>query len=247
MRLAHIYAHPIKAVGLEERDTASLEPGKTLPGDRIWAIEHEASKYDPAEGWGRCMNFIRGASSPQLMAVRIEALGDGATYRLTHPDRPDLLVKPDADPDDLIDWVRPLCNPDRSQPVRLVRATRQGMTDSSHPTVSLLSLSSLAALSETTGMSLARERFRGNLWLDGAEPWEEFTWIGRRLQIGETVLEVTKPIERCKATTVNPKTGISDADTLGALHSSQGHQDFGVQAMVIEGGDIRTGDGASLL
>lgn len=243
-RLAHIYRHPIKAIGLEEVAQITLRTGETLPGDRVWAVEHEASKFDPAEGWGRCMNFVRGASSAQLMAVRIESQ-DGS-FRLAHPARPELVVDPETAPEALVDWVRPLCNPDRAQPVRVVRATRQGMTDNRNPYLSVLSLASLDAFSQAAGTALARERFRGNLWLEDLSPWEEFDWIGRRLRIGDAVLEVEERIERCVATGVNPDTGVVDTDTLGVLHGGWGHQDFGVFARVIEGGEIRPGDDAVL-
>jgi uncharacterized protein YcbX len=55
---------------------------------------------------------------------------------------------------------------------------------------------------------------------------------------------VRERITRCKATTVSPATGRPDADTLGALESGWGHQDFGIYAEVIEGGRVAVGDTA---
>jgi uncharacterized protein YcbX len=86
------------------------------------------------------------------------------------------------------------------------------------------------------------ERFRGNLWLDGFEPWQEFDLVGRDLRIGGAILRVRERITRCKATTVDPSTGVSDADTLGALQAGWGHQDFGVYAEVVTGGAVAVGD-----
>ena len=60
------------------------------------------------------------------------------------------------------------------------------------------------------------ERFRGNVWLDGLEPWAEFDLVGRDIRVGAATLRVRERITRCKATTVNPETGRIDADTLGA-------------------------------
>ena len=76
------------------------------------------------------------------------------------------------------------------------------------------------------------ERFRGNVWLDGLAPFAEFDLVGRDLRLGTARLRVRERITRCKATTVDPATGISDADTLGALRAGWGHQDFGVYAEV---------------
>jgi hypothetical protein len=96
------------------------------------------------------------------------------------------------------------------------------------------------------GRRLAMERFRGNVWLDGLDPWEEFGLVGRKLRIGGASVEVRERITRCKATTVDPDTGDSDADTLGALEANWGHQDFGVYAEVIAGGRVAVGDAAVL-
>lgn len=244
--LTHIFRHPIKAVGLESIDKASLEVGKTLAGDRLWAVMHDASKYDPSEGWGRCMNFMRGVSSNQLMAVRAKLSGD--TISLSHPGIGGITVSPDNSDDAaiLIAWISKISNPDRSAPTRVVRATKQGMTDNSNPYISILCEASRAALSEICGTDLAKERFRGNLWLDGTSPWEESTWVGKTLTLGEAVLEIVEPIERCKATTVDPFTGISDVDTLSMLEKTRNNRDFGMFAKVQTNGIVRVGDKVEL-
>jgi uncharacterized protein len=77
-------------------------------------------------------------------------------------------------------------------------------------------------------------------------PWEEFDLIGREIAIGAVVLQVESRITRCKATCGNPETGRADADTLGALDEGYGHQDFGVYARVVAGGQIRPGDAVTI-
>jgi hypothetical protein len=167
------------------------------------------------------------------------------TVTLSHPRRAPITVNPDR-PEDaarLIDWVAPLSNSDRSRPAFVTRAPR-GMTDTDYASVSILSLASLRALSERFESPLAMERFRGNIWLDGLAPWEEFALIGRSLRIGGATFRIRERITRCKATTANPATGRSDADTLGALEAGWGHRDFGVYAEVTEGGRVALGDPA---
>jgi hypothetical protein len=91
------------------------------------------------------------------------------------------------------------------------------------------------------GRPLSIHRWRGNVWIDGLAPWEEFDWVGRELRAGDAVLRVRERAERCLATTANPETGRRDADTLGALES-WGHRDFAVLAEVVRGGTLRRGD-----
>jgi hypothetical protein len=121
------------------------------------------------------------------------------------------------------------------------------MTDSAFPSVSILSTASLEALSKASKQPLSQNRFRGNLWLDTTEAFVEFDWIGRDIQIGSAVLTVKERITRCRATMTNPQTGLVDADTLGALKFTYGHQDFGVYAVVKHGGIIALDDKGTLL
>jgi uncharacterized protein YcbX len=113
--------------------------------------------------------------------------------------------------------------------------------------VSILSLASLRDLSARMQHDLSPHRWRGNLWLDGLEPWEEWGWIGRTIRIGEAELRVEERITRCRATSADPLTGVIDADTLGGLKAAFGHQDFGVYAVVTKAGRIATGDPAVVL
>ena len=244
MRLAAIHRHPVKALGFEELGRAVLTAGETLPWDRRWALAHERARLD-GDGWAPCVNFSRGASSPALMAVT--ARYDEASGRLTlrHPDRPDLDLDPDAEGAALVDWARPLVAEGRPAPAALVRAAAGGMTDADAPWVSLHTDASRAALAEEAGVPLSRHRFRGNLWVEGAEAWAENGWIGREIRIGEAVLKVMEPIWRCRATEASPETGRRDADTMGAMRAAVGDTTFGVYAEVVTGAEVAVGDPVS--
>lgn len=240
-RLARICRHPIKGHGRENLASVRLLAGECLPFDRHWAVAHEAAKL--GSGWSPCVNFARGAKAPQLMAITSEL--DEKTRRVTlrHPQQGEIAFQPD-DPADLprfLDWVRPLNPPNRAQPVAIVSGAR-GMTDSDFPSVSILNLGSLADLSARMGCHLSADRWRGNLWLDGAAPWAEFDWIGRAIAIGGAVLRIQERITRCSATTIDPETGEAAGNTLAALQSNFGHQDFGVYAKVLQGGPIALSD-----
>ena len=48
--------------------------------------------------------------------------------------------------------------------------------------------------------------FRGNLYFDGMEAWEERNWIGKTLKINNVLFKVEKNIPRCVAINLKPKT-----------------------------------------
>ena len=242
MRLAQIWRHPIKGVGAEALDRIELTPGHTLPLDRHWAIAQEGTAFDEANpAWIPCRNFIRGAKSASLMAVMAQVDGDALT--LSHPDLSTISANPN-DPVDatrIVDWIKPIYPDNRPAPERIVSVPGRGMTDSGFPSVAILSLTTLTALSQKVGRRLDPRRFRGNLWVEGSAPWEEFDWVGRELCVGPARLKVEERITRCRATEANPETGKRDTNTLQALAEGWGHEDFGVYATVLHGGELAVG------
>ncbi len=247
-RLAHIFRHPIKAHGREELASVWLSAGEAMPWDRHWAVAHDLSKFDPAApAWISCANFQRGARTAAVMAIETRFDPDNGTMRLTHPQLAPLDFHPESEGERLIEWLLPISPAERFRPKSLVRAPGRAMTDSDYPTLSVKNLASNLALGQHMATDLSLHRWRGNLWLDGFAPWAEFDWIGRRLRIGATLLEIRERIGRCKATSANPATGEIDTDTLKGLREVVGDQDFGVYAVVIENGEIRQGDRVEVL
>lgn len=245
--VANLWRHPIKGVGREQLASVNLHTGRCMPMDRHWAIAHETAKVDYENPqWARCINFARAARGYELMAVTSDYDDQTGLITLTHPKLETLVVDPETDGDTLVNWVAQISNPDRAMPARLFKADR-GMTDSAAQTLSIHATATLDDLSKTMGQKLDQRRFRGNIWLDGVPAWGEFDWLGKSIRIGTAEFEITKPIERCMATTVNPDTGVSDADTLGTLNKTYGHQDFGVFAVVTKSGVVNTGDKAEII
>ena len=242
--LAQIWRHPIKSHGRESISEAKLTEGQTLPWDRVWAVAHEASKADGSD-WVSCQNFSRGAKAPELAAITASLDESTGILTLRHPDKPDLTFNPDEDGQALIDWAGPLIPEARAKSARVIRGPR-GFTDSDFPSITLCNLASHRAVEQRIGHELSIHRWRGNLWVDGLAPWEEFDWIDREVQIGEAVLVPKERTGRCLATHNNPETGQRDADILSALDSWE-HRDFSVCAEVVRSGSIRVGDSVSLL
>mgnify|MGYP001161984686 CR=1 FL=1 len=245
--LAHIVRHPIKSVGYEELDGAPLTVGRALPFDREWAVSHVAAKFDRLTGWQAKMNFLRGVAGPELMAIRAESDESARRVTLFHPQAGSLTVAPDSEGQALVDWLSPLWPEGRPAPRAVEHVPGQAMTDWPDPFIAVLGLASNRELGARLGQDLSIHRWRGNLWLDGLAPWQEFDLIGRQLASGGAVLEIRQRITRCKATTVNPATGVADADTLGALAQHYGHEDFGTYAVVVQSGAIRRGDEVRVL
>jgi hypothetical protein len=130
----------------------------------------------------------------------------------------------------------------------LIRADRDGDGPDVHR-LSLVSWASVADLGSRSGRpDLDPRRFRMDLELDGCTPFEEDTWGGRQVRVGEAVVRLLGAIPRCVATTRDPATGEKDFDTLKRIAEYRPLMDrprgvpFGMYAEVVQPGVVRVGD-----
>jgi hypothetical protein len=85
-------------------------------------------------------------------------------------------------------------------------------------------------------------RFRANLYVEGWPAWHECDLVDQTLAIGDARLKVIKRITRCAAVNVDPDTGARDLAIPQALMQRLGHNECGIYAEVIAGGDVSVGD-----
>ena len=89
-------------------------------------------------------------------------------------------------------------------------------------------------------------RFRPNIYIAGADGPVELGWIGRRVRIGELVLRVDEPCERCVITTIDPDTIEVDLDVLKRTNAEL-DGNMGTYCSVVEPGRVTLGDTVELL
>lgn len=247
--IAHIFRHPVKSLGEEAVDAVTLTAGRHMPFDRMWAVAHGGSEYDPAApDWRRSRNFVIQTENPRLAQIRCSYDEAAQVLTLSHPDLSTISLDPDdaAQAATLTDWIGPLAQDMRPGPYVIAKAPDQGMTDFPDTHIAIGSLRSLKALEDLAGRTLEKSRFRMNLWIDGTVPWEEFDLLDREITVGTARLAVTARVKRCNATTANPQTGARDVQVPAILNSQYGHMDFGVYAQVIGDGEVRRGDALTL-
>ena len=145
-------------------------------------------------------------------------------------------------------------NPLQGRPERLpLKLAGDGMTphyqDNEAGQVTLHSRESLAAVGVAIGDANFNElRFRHNIVIDGVAAWEEQSWVGGRLRVGEVAFETVVPKVRCLATHANPLTGERDLQVMQLLMKmfAQREPTFGVGMLSEAGGEIKVGDTVAL-
>ena len=243
-----IYRYPVKGLSPESLPRVRLEPGRTLPADRLYAIENGPSGFDPAAP----------AYLPKtqfMMLMRNERLAtldtryDEATHVLVIRGEGRELARGDLATKEgrlaIEAFLRRFMPVELRGPPKVLQAAGHSFSDVAAKVVSIINLASVTAIETVIGVPVHPLRFRANLYVAGWPAWHEFDLLGTELAIGDARLKVTKRIVRCAATNVDPETGIRDLAIPATLIRTFDHADCGVYAQVIAGGDIAAGDAIS--
>lgn len=242
--ISAMYRYPVKGLSAEPVRSAHLQHGCAFPGDRRYAITHRNSKFDHQQpAWIARRHFTVLAYSPSLARLQAVYDQDTHTIKLACEGRSWQIGIHDSDANALLCQVLTHLNVETQPgPYRLVEVAGVALTDSPEPLISLMNSRSIEDLQKTTGFTLEHTRFRGNLWYEGQQAWEERHWAGKVLSIGGARLRVVEEIVRCSAIDVNPLLGERDLMLLNRLGGIYGHSCFGVLAEVLHSGTVTTGD-----
>ena len=69
--------------------------------------------------------------------------------------------------------------------------------------ISLINIKSIEDFKNKTNQEIETQRFRGNIYVDGIDAWEERNWIGKIIKINNISFKVEKNIPRCVAINLN--------------------------------------------
>lgn len=246
-RLARLNVTPVKSTGLQHPASVQLTAAG-IPSNRRFHLVDEVGR------------LFTGADHGPL--VRLRSTLDADTLSVAFPDGSVVTSASNLLGDRHVTdvWGRPvtgrfLLGPlaeaigaYASRPLRLVRADIEGDGSDVHR-LSLVSLASVRDLGARHDRpDLDSRRFRIDLELDGCDPFEEDTWEGLTVRIGDAVVRVLGPIPRCVVTTQDPATGLKDFDTLKRIAEYRPLMrqprgiPFGMYAEVEQPGKIAVGD-----
>jgi ferredoxin-NADP reductase/uncharacterized protein YcbX len=239
--LQDIMRYPIKGFSGESLSFANLKVDQGLPFDRHLAFTNGQKEIAPDGGWTPCGAFVRLTKNTDLPRFRIAFNAFNQTAIVSHPDGRDVRIArgdevslaianthiaawfPQKSGGPILAWTRP----------------GLGYWDHDDAALSIINLDSVEQLSRLAKVEVDPRRFRGNLLIKGGGAWSEFDLLGRQLQIGDAVLEVLRPIDRCSGTSVHPDLGEVDINLPALLARHAGHIYCGVYARVIKAGNIK--------
>lgn len=209
-----LHRWPVKSMGGEDHEVLALDE-RGIEGDR------ERALYDTSRG-----RRLTAREAPRLLLWSARHDGtvtapDGRTFAWGEPALGEALTA------------------DLGRPVALRRDPRlqQDLPDS----LLITTKASHAAVEEALG-PLDGRRWRTNVHVElDAAAFAEEGWEGRQLRVGEAVLTLLHPCERCVIPTRDPQTAVKDAGILRWL-ARERRTLFGINARPRQSAVIRTGD-----
>ena len=250
IRVSSLCRYPVKGLRPQKLAEVDVEASETLPYDRAWAIENGRGRFDPNNPQHLPkINFLMLMRNERLAALEVEF--DETDNTLTLLRNGKQVVKGALDTTmgrQLIEqFMAGYMESDLRGAPHIVNAPGHSFTDVAVKCVHIVNLASVRDLERTVGRPIDPLRFRANIYLESEQPWAEFNWVGQRIRIGGTVLDVIDRTSRCAATNVDPQSAERDMAIPAALMRTYGHEDFGIYATVAGGGTIRRGDTLSFV
>ena len=107
--------------------------------------------------------------------------------------------------------------------------------------VSLINIQSINDFREKIDRKVESSIFRGNICIDGIEPWKEREWIGKIIKINNVSFQVKKNIPRCVAINLKPQTEDNSFNLLQSLKKTYNHFEMGIYLTALDDGEINIG------
>ena len=248
-----IVRYPIKGLSGENIEKITLEKNQVLPGDREYAFSRSHVTYDRNNPtYLRKTNFLALVKEEKL--AKLDTKFDPKSRELIIRLDNQIVIKETLFEEENIYKVETFfqnyLNLGIDEKPKLVRGIKvennnnltHSFSDIPDKAVSIINLDTINELEKKLGKKIAPSRFRANLLIDNGKAWEEFDWVGKKISLGESVLEVFKKTQRCAATNVNPENAIRDINIPNEINTHYGHLDLGVYARVLKSGLVSISD-----
>jgi uncharacterized protein len=245
LEVVSLYRYPVKGLSPQKLDRVWLEANETIPFDRAYAIENGPGRFDPDNPrYLPKVNFIMLMKNERLAALQTDFDDETQTLSISRGGKQVTqgVLTSKLGRQIIEQFIAGYMKGELKGPPRIVSAPGHSFSDVAAKCLHIVNLATVRDLEGAVGRNLNPLRFRANVYFDGAQPWQEKQWVGRKLRIGGVRLKVTGQTVRCDATNVDPETGERDGTIPPTLQRIYGEPCLGVYAQVIEGGQMLPGD-----
>ncbi len=246
---------PVKSVSFQNIESCEIRKNIGIIGDRIFAfsknLEFEKVKLfekDPEFRKGKWNNILTLKNSPFLNKYNFTYAENKLALFVENKEILTIDVNENGQRDLLSKKILEL-ESSLKKPLFLMKNEDNPFFDTaiSNKTllphsISLLNNKSIQDFQNKIGIKIESSRFRGNICIDGIEPWAEQDWVGKVIKINDISFRVEKKIPRCVAINLKPGSDDNSLNLLQFLKKTYNHFDMGIYLTVLENGKINIGD-----
>ena len=246
---------PVKSLSFQTINTCKIKKNIGIVGDRIFAFAKDLNldnarlfEESPEERKGKWNKILTLKNSPVLNKYNFLLKENKLTLTFDHKEIVTIDVNKLSERQLLSNKIIELEN-SLKEPIVLMKNEEFPFFDTSISnkvdfinSVSLLNIQSINDFQKKIDRNIEIPRFRGNICVDGMEPWKERELIGKVIKINNISFKVEKNIPRCVAINLKPTTDDNSLNLLQSLKKTYNHFEMGIYLTALDDGQINSGD-----
>ena len=245
---------PVKSVSFQTIEKCEIKKDIGITGDRIFAFAKDLDleqvklfEKNPAERKGKWNKVLTLKNSPALNKYNFIFKDEKLSLILKDKEILTVDINELNERKKLSEKIIEL-EDSFKQPISLMKNNDFPFFDTSISnkvdfvnSVSLLNIKSINDFQKKIDKKIETSIFRGNICVDGIEPWKEMEWIGKIIKINNVSFKVEKSIPRCVAINLKPKSDDNSLNLLQLLKKTYNHFDMGIYLTALDDGEISVG------
>jgi len=245
---------PVKSVSFQTIEKCEIKKNIGITGDRVFAFAKDldlkqAKLFEKSsdERKGKWNKVLTLKNSPALNKYNFIFKDEKLTLTLKDKEMLTIDINQLEQREALSNKISEL-ESSLKQPITLMKNHEFPFFDTSISnkvnfvnSVSLLNIQSINDFQKKIDRNVKSSIFRGNICIDGIEPWKEREWIGKIIKINNVSFKVEKNIPRCVAINLKPQTDDNSFNLLQSLKKTYNHFEMGIYLTALDDGEIDIG------
>ena len=249
--ITSIHNCPVKSISFQNIEKCKINKNIGIEGDRVFAFSqnldlHQSKEFEknPEARKGKWNKIITLKNTPVFNKYNFVHEDKKLTLKLKDKEIITVNINNLDERDNLVKQLIKL-EGSLKKDIRLMKNDEHPFYDTSisnksmiKNSISLLNINSIKDFENKIDRKIETSIFRGNLYFDGIDAWEERKWIDKTLKINNVSFKVEKNIPRCVAINLKPKSDDNSFNLLKILKQTYNHFDMGVYLTPLEDGEI---------
>ena len=242
MLIENLFFCPVKSISFTEVKNLKIIANQGIENDRIFAFvqNQDQNKIELLinnPGTRKLNNFVTLKNNPELNKYNFVFINNKLILRENKKEI--LSINPYSTEQQIIisKKIRNLIH--KENKIDFVIDKKNPFFDTMpNNSISLININSINHFENKIFTKIEFERFRGNIYVNNLNPWEERSWVGKTIKINNINFFVTSEIPRCSATNLKPHTDNQTLNLPNMLKKTYNHINMGVYLIPKNNGTI---------